>query len=103
VVPSLLSYEVANVLRYKDDLTTEQIETALQSLFDLGLDWIAPAAPMIRRAAVIAREYDTSVYDATFAALAESVGGIFITADERLVRQLAALRYVTFLGDGGAS
>lgn len=103
VVPSLLGYEVANVLRYKDDLTTEQIETALQSLFDLGLDWIAPAAPTICRAAVIAREYDTSVYDATFAALAESVGGIFITADERLVRQLADLRYVTFLGDVGAS
>jgi predicted nucleic acid-binding protein len=103
VAPSLLSYEVANVLRYKNDLTTEQIEMALQSLFNLALDWAAPSAPMIRRAAVIAREYDTSVYDAIFAALAESAGGIFITADERLVRQLAALRYVTFLGDVGAS
>ena len=54
----------------------------------------------MRRAVVIARDHDTSVYDAAFAALAESVGATFVTADERLVRRLAPLPYVAFLGDG---
>ncbi|MFP4346297.1 MAG: type II toxin-antitoxin system VapC family toxin [Anaerolineales bacterium] len=101
--PSLLVYEIANVLRYKNDLTTAQIETALQDLLDLGFEWIAPTAVVIRRAVVIARDYDTSVYDATFAATAETLGADFVTADERLVRRLAGLPYVRFLGDVGPS
>lgn len=96
--PTLLGYEIANVLRYKDELTTAQIETALQDLFTLGFEWITLTAPVIRRAVVIARDYGTSVYDATFAATAEAVGAGFITADERLVRRLDVLPYVAFLG-----
>ena len=98
-VPSLLAYEIANVLRYKTDLDTAQVETAIQGLFNMGLHWFAPTAPVTRRAVVIARDHDTSVYDATFVALAEALGAIFITADERLVRGLAPLSYVAALGD----
>ncbi|MDY0019898.1 MAG: type II toxin-antitoxin system VapC family toxin [Anaerolineae bacterium] len=101
LVPHLLAYEVGNVLRYKPELTTPQIETALQALFDLDLDWVAPSAAMTRRAVAIARDYETSVYDASFAALAESVGGTLITADERLARRMSPLTYVTSLGDLG--
>ena len=98
-VPALLGYEFANVLRYKADLTTAQVETAVQALFDLELEWIAPSPTVVRRAVVIAREYDTSVVDATCAALAEGIGATFVTADERLARRLTALPYVSFLGD----
>jgi predicted nucleic acid-binding protein len=98
-VPALLGYEFANVLRYKADLTTVQMETAIQAVFDLQLEWVAPSPTVIRRAVVIAREHDTSVYDATFAAVAEGIGATFVTADERLARHLAALHYVAFLGD----
>jgi len=98
-VPALLGYEFGDILRYKADLPTAQVETAIQALFDLELEWIAQSPTMIRRAVVIAREHDTSVYDATFAALAEGIGATFVTADERLARQLTALQYVTFLGD----
>jgi predicted nucleic acid-binding protein len=98
-VPALLGYEVANVLRYKTDLTTAQVETAVQALFDLELEWIAPLPSVMRRAVVIARDCDTSVYDATFAALAESLGATFVTADERLVRKLEPFPSVRFLGE----
>jgi predicted nucleic acid-binding protein len=98
-VPALLGYEVANVLRYKADSTTAQVETAIQALFDLDLEWVAPLPTVMRRAVVIARDHDTSVYDATFAALAESIGATFITADERLVRRLEPLAFVRFLGE----
>jgi predicted nucleic acid-binding protein len=98
-VPNLLAYELTNVLRYKDDLTTALVEEAVQSLFDLGLESVPPTAIMMRRAAVIARAADATVYDATFAALAESREATFVTADERLARRLAAWPFVLFLGD----
>lgn len=98
-VPNLLAYELTNVLRYKDDLTTAQVEEAAQSLFDLGLESVPPTAIMLRRAAVIARAADATVYDATFAALAESLEATFVTADESLARRLAPWPFVLFLGD----
>lgn len=98
-VPTLLAYELANVLRYKADLTTVQVEDSVQSLFDLGLQWVAPSVGMIRRAVTIAREFDATVYDATFASLAEAWGSTFVTADKRLVSRLQALPHVRFLGE----
>jgi predicted nucleic acid-binding protein len=98
-VPSLLAYELANVLRYKNDLTTEQVQEAVQSLFDMGLGWVLPSGAVMRRAVEMARVYETTVYDAAFAALAESLSATFVTADERLVRRLEALPFVRFLGE----
>ena len=40
VVPSLLAYELSNVLCFKQDLTTEDVKAAIESLYDMGLDWI---------------------------------------------------------------
>jgi predicted nucleic acid-binding protein len=97
--PALLAYELANVLRYKNDLTTGQIEDAVQSLFDMGLEWVSPSATVMRRAVVIARERDTTVYDAVFVALAEALNATLITADERLTHRLAAFPFVLFLGE----
>jgi predicted nucleic acid-binding protein len=101
LVPSLLAYELANVLRYKGDLTTEQVQEAVQSLFDMGLEWVLPSGTAMRRAVEIARAYETTVYDAAFAALAESLDATFVTADERLVRRLEALPFVRLLGEEG--
>jgi predicted nucleic acid-binding protein len=98
-VPSLLAYELANVLRYKNDLTTHQVQEAVQSLFGMGLEWVLPSGAVMRRAVEMARVYETTVYDAAFAALAESLSATFVTADERLVRRLEALPFVRFLGE----
>jgi predicted nucleic acid-binding protein len=98
-VPSLLAYELASVLRYKKDLTTDQVQEAVQSLFDMGLEWILPSSAVMRRAIEISRAYDTTVYDAAFAAQAELLNATFVTADERLVCRLEALPFVRFLGE----
>lgn len=98
-VPSLLAYELANVLRYKGELTAEQVEQAVQSLLDLGISWWPPDAVLTRRAVTISRSHDTTVYDAAFVALAETLPAGFITADERLVQRLQDFSYVHFLGD----
>jgi predicted nucleic acid-binding protein len=98
-VPSLLAYELANVLRYKNELTTEQIQQAVRSLFDMGITLWSPDAALIRRAVSISRSHDTTVYDAAFVALAEALPAEFITADERLIRRLQGFSYAHFLGD----
>lgn len=99
VEPSLVVYELANVLRFKDDLTTPQVQAAVQSLYDMGWEWVVPSGAVMQRAVEIARLYETTVYDAVFASLAESQGAKFITADERLARRLGALPFVYFLTD----
>jgi predicted nucleic acid-binding protein len=98
-VPTLLAYELTNVLRYKNDLTTEQVQEAVQSLFDMGLAWVAPSDALICRAVEIARTYETTVYDAAFIALAETSKAGFITADEQLVNRLGGLAFVYSLND----
>jgi predicted nucleic acid-binding protein len=98
-VPSLLAYELTNVLRYKGDLTTSQVQDAVQSLFDMRMEWVLPSEVAMRRAVEIARANETTVYDATFAVLAEALEATFITADERLGRCLATLPFVRFLGE----
>jgi predicted nucleic acid-binding protein len=100
-VPSLVAYELANVLRYKGDLTTEQVQTAVESLFDMGWEWVVPSSATMRRAVEIARARETTVYDAVFVALAESLGATYVTADRRLVRRLGDLSVVRLLGEVG--
>ena len=98
-LPSLLAYELANVLRYKEDLSTEQVRAAVRSLFDMQMTWMLPSARVMEQAVEIARTHDTTVYDATFAALAGALGATFVTADERLARRLGLLSFVRFLGE----
>ena len=98
-VPSLLVYEVTNVLRYKNDLSTDQVKEAVQSLFDMNLDIIFPSLLIIDQAVELARTYNITVYDAIFVALAQALSVTFITADERLAQRLAALSFIHFLDE----
>lgn len=88
VLPWLAAYEVANVLRFKRDLTSSQVQDAVQALLDMDLSWVAPTPALMRRAVALACEADLTVYDATFVALAEGLEATFITADERLTERL---------------
>lgn len=96
--PALLVYELANVLRFKSDLTTEQVQEAVESLLGMGWDWAGPSRQVLRRAVEIARGCEIKVYDAVFAALAEVENAVFVTADARLVERLGGPPSVRFLG-----
>ena len=98
-VPSLLIYEVTNVLRYKNDLSTDQVKEAVQSLFDMDLDIMSPSRLVVDQAIELARTYNITVYDATFVALAEVLSATLVTADERLVQRLADKSFVHFLNE----
>lgn len=98
VVPDLMAYEIANVLAYKHDLTTEQVQEAARSLFEMELDWAGPSAALSGRAIELSRAHGITVYDGAFVALAEALAARLITADRRLVDRTNSLAFVTFLG-----
>lgn len=98
-VPDLLFYEIANVLRYKSDLSEEHVCVAVQTLFDMKLERLSITPKVLTRAIEIAYECNVTVYDALFVASAESVDAVLVTADERLVTACEPLALVRFLGE----
>jgi len=85
------------VVRYKRDLTTDQVQRAVESLCGMGWEWALPSSVVVHRALEIARAREATVWDATSAAPAESLNATYVTADEQLVRRLGDL--ARFLGE----
>lgn len=86
VVPSLLYYEVANVLRYQSELKDQDLMDLFDILDDLGLTMIHLSFLELEDAMLYARQKQISVYDAAYIILARRMGCLFVTADERLAR-----------------
>ena len=95
----LLVYEVANALRYKPDLSVEDVCTAVQSLYDLDLGFVRVDAGLSRHAVLLAKQYNVTVYDAIFLACAEQIAGALITADEAFFHRVNDHPSVFYLGD----
>jgi predicted nucleic acid-binding protein len=93
-VPDLLTYEIANVLRYKPDLSQGQVQAALNSLYDMQIRIVNGSREMIKEAIHLAYLYDVTVYDAAFMAIAEYLNVPFITADDKLSQKLRNASYV---------
>ena len=86
IVPSLLFYEVANVLRYREELPEEELLILFEILNDLELSAVNPSFSEFKEAMLYARVKQTSVYDAAYVVLAKNLGCELITADKRLER-----------------
>lgn len=92
VVPDLLLFEVANALRYNPGFTAEEIKRAIRTLFDMGLEVVAPTYSLVAEAIELAKSLDVTCYDAVYLALAEQLGFEFVTADERFCKQVRAMK-----------
>jgi len=88
-VPDLLTYEIANVLRFKPDLSQGQVQAALNSLYDMQIRIVKSSREVVKEAIHRAYLYDVTVYDAAFVAIAENLSVPFITADDKLSQKLA--------------
>ena len=96
--PVLVIYEVGNILCLKTDLTDSAIRTVMENLWNTGLDFLDPVPTLARTAAQLSRDCNVTFYDASFPALARSLGYTFITADRKLYDKLEG-RNAMFLGD----
>lgn len=96
VIRDLTLYELGNLLKFKG-FSPSEIESALGSLFDLGVDIVAPTKDILGAAAKIAEKYDLTFYDASFAALAQELRFKLKTADKKILEKTKALGFVELL------
>lgn len=99
VEPDLLLYEFSNAIRYNPNYSPEDVKMAVESLFELQLDVVAPTLEVLKDASELAQEYGITVYDAVFVALAKSIGAVFVTADEKLRGRVKELKFVRFIAE----
>lgn len=102
--PELLLAEVGNILwkKYRaKELSAEEADLALLALVAAPVT-LHPLKPLLAPAFRIARDHGRTVYDSLYLALAASLAGKFLTADERLVNSLRGTTLETgvrWLGD----
>ena len=65
----------------------------------MEIDIITPIPEIMHAAIGIAFEYDITVYDTIYVALAKETGSNFITADRRLYERVGELEFVKFIAD----
>ena len=97
IVPDLVLYEMANVLRFTDGFNERLIKKSLESFIDLGIDTVIPTIEMISLATKLSYKYKITVYDAIFIALSKIINGIFVTADKKLYEKVKELKFVKFI------
>jgi len=92
--PDLLIYEVANVLRYRPDITDETLVNNMKSLLNLQFNLIPPSTDIMTEAASRARSLDLSIYDACYMVIAETLATNLITADAKLHERCRGMDFV---------
>lgn len=97
IVPDLLLYELANALKYNPSFDANDVSDALTSIFDMDMDIVTPIPETINSAVTLAFEYNITVYDAFYVALAKETELTFITADRRLCERVSNLDFVKFI------
>jgi predicted nucleic acid-binding protein len=94
--PALWDYEVVSTVRKyvaAGVLSADDASTATTGLAELGIERIAPSAPLSRSALRWAAELgQRAAYDAAYLALAESLDATLYTADLRLANRARQLR-----------
>lgn len=100
-VPALLFYEVGNILLLgRARLGVDEAESGVADLFRLPLSVALAGEPEARLTMRLAHAHGLTFYDATYLALAETVGCDLVTADRRLAKKAAGAGRVRMLGEG---
>jgi len=97
--PDLLFIEFANALATGHHRELREIRQAISFLNDLGIR-VAPVSwSALNRALEIAVSRKVTVYNSCFLAVAESLKGTLVTADEEFLRHIGPNPNVIALGD----
>jgi len=92
----LTLYELGNLLRFKG-FSHKDVDEALASLFDLGIDIIVPTKGMLGSTARVAETHNLTFYDAAFVALAQELQFKLKTADREIFEKTKYLGIVEML------
>lgn len=86
-VPSLLFYEALNALWHSGLFSEEELTLAARALSKYGFDVWEPKGKTYEQTAMLSSEYDISVYDASYVALALHLKANLYTADSELIQK----------------
>lgn len=86
--PDLIIYELANSWSTKTKLKTAQIKIFLKDLEETNIKIESVNFEIIRKAVDFSKKYHVSVYDASYAVLAQEKGCNFVTADSKFVKKV---------------
>ena len=98
-VPELLFYEMANALRYNPAFSSKDVEAAVNSVLEMGLEVRTVEQETLAEAINLAFKYSSTVYDTYFLALSRKEGKALITADYRFTEKLKGVRGIIKLSD----
>lgn len=98
VVPDILFYELGNALATKTSVTQNIMNNVLTRLYNFSLNVCHFGEEDIKRASQFAKSCEVSVYDASYAVLAQEKKCDLITADEKFVEKVN-LSFVKSLSD----
>lgn len=99
LAPDLLWSEAGNILwKYvrRDELAADAAEAILRDMLQMPIA-VTASADLVPQAFQIATEYDRTVYDSLYLALAVKAKAVVLTADRRLVNALAGKPIGKFL------
>ncbi len=86
--PSLLPYEVLNALKYSGAFGEDELKEIAEILGEFQLSLHDLSGELANKTVELAMRKGITIYDASYAALAESLDTIAYTADERLLRKV---------------
>lgn len=92
IVPELFFYELANALRYNPNFSPKDVNEALHSVFDMGLEVRKVDRKVMEQATTIAFKYNITIYDAYFLALSRKEEKPFMTADYKFAEKMKGVK-----------
>jgi predicted nucleic acid-binding protein len=95
--PELLYYELANVLATKTSLSAENASSIFQHLLNMEMVTFTLGELEFAASIQMAHRYKVSVYDASYAVLAQRFDCSFLTADRKLYQRIKSLGSVRLL------
>lgn len=95
IAPDLLTYEIANALRYNPNLNPSDTQQAVKAINMLGVALYPPTENLISKAIDIAYKHSITIYDASYIALAEELDTQLVTADNKLASKLDSNRIIS--------
>lgn len=96
VLPSLWTFEVANVLGLK---VPDMADALMEVFIDYRFASIEITQDLCRKAFDIMKKHDVSFYDTIYHAIALKQKGLLVTADEAYYRKVKGFGHITLLKD----
>ncbi len=88
IVPDLLFYEVINAVKFSNVFSKEEKISVVHDLYLIGIDFEYPDKEIMASALNIAMDYNATIYDSVYLAIARKHRCNYITADSDFARRV---------------